>query len=63
MIRRLAEKQIDTNVYGAADAGDKPKRENEQNVKNRVREIKFNAHNQRFVSLLTMYAQMLTYLT
>lgn len=49
VIKMLAEKQIDTNVYGAADAGDRPKKENEQNVKNRAREIRFNAHNQRCV--------------
>ncbi|KZT00942.1 uncharacterized protein LAESUDRAFT_664952 [Laetiporus sulphureus 93-53] len=49
MIRSLAEKRVDTNVYGVVESEDtaKPKRENEQNVKNRAREIKFNAHNQR----------------
>ncbi|KZT67919.1 hypothetical protein DAEQUDRAFT_365617 [Daedalea quercina L-15889] len=48
VIKMLAEKQIDTNVYGSTDAGDtRPKKENEQNVKNRAREIRFNAHNQR----------------
>ena len=38
-----------TLTDGAADAGDRPKKQNEQNVKNRAREIRFNAHNQRFV--------------
>ncbi|KAH9830289.1 Mis12-Mtw1 protein family-domain-containing protein [Rhodofomes roseus] len=48
VIKMLAEKLVDTNVYGATDAADsRPKKENEQNVKNRAREIRFNAHNQR----------------
>ncbi|KAI0925492.1 hypothetical protein AcV5_008214 [Taiwanofungus camphoratus] len=50
VIKLLAEKNIDTNVYRSggerADA-EKPKKENEQNVKNRAREIRFNAHIQR----------------
>lgn len=51
VIRMLAEKKIDTNVYSEADEGDagRPKKENEQNVKNRAREIRFNAHIQRYV--------------
>lgn len=57
VIKMLAEKQVDTNVYGAADAGDRPKKENEQNVKNRAREIRFNAHNQRFVCPCSLCAR------
>ncbi|RDX56966.1 hypothetical protein OH76DRAFT_1491402 [Lentinus brumalis] len=51
LIRMLAEKKVDTNVYGGAGSqnGDaqRPLRENEQNVKNRAREARFNAHIQR----------------
>ncbi|CCM06771.1 uncharacterized protein FIBRA_09069 [Fibroporia radiculosa] len=49
VIKMLAEKQIDTNIYVIDDEPDVvgSKRENEQNVKNRAREIKFNAHIQR----------------
>ncbi|KAH9924106.1 Mis12-Mtw1 protein family-domain-containing protein [Amylocystis lapponica] len=41
VIRMLAEKKIDTNVYGAGNSAEAPvpKKENEQNVKNRAREI------------------------
>lgn len=49
VIRMLADKKIDTNVYSAEDDREpsRPKKENEQNVKNRAREIRFNAHIQR----------------
>ncbi|KAI0749291.1 Mis12-Mtw1 protein family-domain-containing protein [Daedaleopsis nitida] len=51
VIRMLAEKKVDTNVYGGAGSsnGDAqgPLKENEQNVKNRAREARFNAHIQR----------------
>ena len=51
LIRMLAEKKVDTNVYGGAGSqnGDaqRPLKENEQNVKNRAREARFNAHIQR----------------
>ncbi len=51
----LAEKKVDTNVYGGAGSqnGDaqRPLRENEQNVKNRAREARFNAHIQRCAPL------------
>ncbi|PCH39348.1 hypothetical protein WOLCODRAFT_141197 [Wolfiporia cocos MD-104 SS10] len=49
VIQMLAQKKIDTNVYGAEDERDPaiPRKENEQNVKNRARELKFNAHIQR----------------
>ncbi len=55
LIRMLAEKKVDTNVYGGAGSqnGDaqRPLRENEQNVKNRAREARFNAHIQRCAPL------------
>ncbi|EMD31504.1 hypothetical protein CERSUDRAFT_100359 [Gelatoporia subvermispora B] len=50
VIRMLAEKQIDTNVYSPEDASSRPPthlKQNEQNVKNRAREARFNAHIQR----------------
>ncbi|TBU55459.1 Mis12-Mtw1 protein family-domain-containing protein [Dichomitus squalens] len=51
LMRMLAEKKVDTNVYGGAGSqnGDaqRPLRENEQNIKNRAREARFNAHIQR----------------
>ncbi|KAI9061190.1 hypothetical protein FKP32DRAFT_1631862 [Trametes sanguinea] len=50
LIRMLAERKVDTNVYGGAgsQSGDgRPLRENEQNVKNRAREARFNAHIQQ----------------
>ncbi|KAI9000465.1 Mis12-Mtw1 protein family-domain-containing protein [Trametes punicea] len=50
LIRLLAERKVDTNVYGGAgsQSGDgRPLRENEQNVKNRAREARFNAHIQQ----------------
>ena len=51
-MRMLAEKKVDTNVYGGAGSqnGDaqRPAKENEQNVKNRAREARFNAHIQRY---------------
>ena len=51
LMRMLAEKKVDTNVYGAGGSqnGDAqhPLRENEQNIKNRAREARFNGHIQR----------------
>ncbi|KAI0366174.1 hypothetical protein BV20DRAFT_952953 [Pilatotrama ljubarskyi] len=50
LIRMVAERKVDTNVYGGAgsQSGDgRPLRENEQNVKNRAREARFNAHIQQ----------------
>ncbi|KAL6298336.1 Mis12-Mtw1 protein family-domain-containing protein [Sparassis latifolia] len=51
VMKMLAEKKIDTNVYSSGGVSDarvtKPLKENEQNVKNRAREARFNAHNQR----------------
>lgn len=51
VIRMLAEKRVDTNVSGEPGSVPPPERtrENEQNVKNRAREKKFNDHIQRFV--------------
>ncbi len=50
----MAEKKVDTNVYGGAGSqnGDaqRPLKENEQNVKNRTREARFNAHIHRYGS-------------
>lgn len=51
-IRMLAEKKIDTPVYGHGldgQAGGEQKKPNEQNVKNKEREIKFREHIERFV--------------
>lgn len=51
VIRMLAEKKIDTNVFRTdgelRPAPHRPMKENEQNVKNRERERKFNALIQR----------------
>ena len=51
LMRMLAEKKVDTNVYGGGGSqnGDAqhPLRENEQNIKNRAREARFNGHIQR----------------
>ncbi|EIW57165.1 uncharacterized protein TRAVEDRAFT_149392 [Trametes versicolor FP-101664 SS1] len=50
LIRMLAERKVDTNVYGGAgsQSGDgRPLKENEQNVKNRMREARFNGHIQQ----------------
>ncbi len=49
LIRMLAEKKIDTNVYSQSEDSDAPRqlKENEQNVRNRLREVKFNAHIQK----------------
>ncbi|KAH9847254.1 Mis12-Mtw1 protein family-domain-containing protein [Lenzites betulinus] len=50
LIRMIAERKVDTNVYGGAgsQSGDgRPLRENEQNVKNRAREARFNGHIQQ----------------
>ena len=49
LVRMLAERKIDTNVYSEAGEEDEPRqlKPNEQNVRNREREVKFNAHIQR----------------
>ncbi|OJT05504.1 hypothetical protein TRAPUB_3682 [Trametes pubescens] len=50
LIHMLAERKADTNVYGGAgsQSGDgRPLKENEQNVKNRMREARFNGHIQQ----------------
>ena len=51
VIKMLAEKKIDTNVSGKSGSVPPPERtrENEQNVRNRARETKFNEHIQRCV--------------
>lgn len=51
VIRLLAEKKIDTNVSGDSSSVPPPERTraNEQNVRNRARETKFNEHIQRYV--------------
>ena len=43
VIKMLAEKKIDTNVYSPAGTAPQVVKENEQNVKNRAREVKFKA--------------------
>jgi kinetochore protein Mis13/DSN1 len=52
-IRMLAEKKIDTPVYGhgldGQAGGEQKLKPNEQNVKNKEREIKFREHIERFV--------------
>lgn len=53
LIRMLAERKVGTNVYGGAvsQSGDgRPLKENEQNVKNRMREARFNGHTQQCVT-------------
>ncbi|KAH9910123.1 Mis12-Mtw1 protein family-domain-containing protein [Epithele typhae] len=51
LIKMLAEKKVDTNVYGGAGSqtsdGTRALKENEQNVRNRARETRFNGHIQR----------------
>ena len=51
LIKMLAERKVDTNVYGGTGSqngdGSRPLKENEQNVKNRAREARFNGHIQR----------------
>ncbi|KAI1797063.1 Mis12-Mtw1 protein family-domain-containing protein [Ganoderma leucocontextum] len=51
LMRMLAEKKVDTNVYGGGGSqnGDAqhPLQENEQNIRNRAREARFNSHIQR----------------
>ena len=50
IIKMLAEKKVDTNVYGGSGSqsdSNRPLKENEQNVKNRARELRFNGHIQR----------------
>ena len=56
-IRMLAEKRIDTSVYSQAEDGKTVKegvlKPNEQNVKNRAREVTFQQHINRCVSCFT----------
>lgn len=48
VVRMLAEKRIDTNVFSPPeDEVSGQLKENEQNVRNRAREIKFNTHIQK----------------
>ncbi|KDQ52709.1 hypothetical protein JAAARDRAFT_162538 [Jaapia argillacea MUCL 33604] len=67
VIRMLAEKRIDTNVFsvgGVLDGLDVPPkkmRENEQNVKNRAREIKFTEHNERAMAEDQAWGEVATY--
>ena len=52
LIRMLAEKKVDTNVYGGSGSqsdSSRPLKENEQNVRNRAREARFNGLIQRCV--------------
>lgn len=49
VIHLLAEKKIDTNVFSPpGEVASRPLKPNEQNVKNRAREKKFNAHIQKY---------------
>jgi kinetochore protein Mis13/DSN1 len=52
LVRMLAESQIDTNVYSLPADEDRPKqlKPNEQNVRNKEREVRFNAQIQRYVT-------------
>ena len=52
LVRMLAQRKIDTNVYNQPGKNDERRqlKENEQNVRNRAREVKFNAHIQRLVA-------------
>ena len=49
VVRMLAEKKIDTNVYSPPEDAEASRqlKENEANVRNRARELKFNAHIQK----------------
>ncbi|EKM58573.1 uncharacterized protein PHACADRAFT_171852 [Phanerochaete carnosa HHB-10118-sp] len=49
MVRMLAERKIDTNVYNQPGEDGEPKqlKPNEQNGRNKEREVRFNAHIQR----------------
>ena len=51
VVRMLAEKRVDTNVYSPPDDGETSMilKENEGNVRNRAREARFNAHIQKSV--------------
>ena len=51
VIKLLANSQIDTNVFSPPEDTEAPMelRANEQNVKNRAREVRFNAHIQKYV--------------
>lgn len=46
VVRMLAERKIDTNVYSPPEDSEAPKqlKENQENVRNRARELKFNTH-------------------
>lgn len=49
VIKMLAENKIDTNVFSSPDDSEAPVqlKQNEQNVKNKAREVRFNAHIQK----------------
>ena len=49
VLRMLAERKIDTNVYSPPDDAETSRqlKENEENIRNRAREQKFNAHIQK----------------
>ena len=55
VIRLLAEKKVDTNVFSPAGGSKTPQvlKENERNVMNRERETKFNERIQRCVLIVT----------
>jgi kinetochore protein Mis13/DSN1 len=54
LIRKLAEKKIDTSLYNASTASTAaaPRAENAQNVKNRARKVKFTEQIERYVALI-----------
>lgn len=58
VIRMLAEKKIDTNVSGKFASVPPPERTrtNEQNVRNRARETKFNEHIQRYAFYMVSFS-------
>ena len=49
IIRMLAEGKLDTNVFSSPEdpGGPEQLKENEQNVRNKAREVRFNAHIQK----------------
>ena len=49
IIKMLAEGKVDTNVYSPPEDSETPTqlKENEQNVQNRAREVRFNVHIQK----------------
>ena len=54
VIRMLAEKKIDTNVFSPPEeAASRVLKPNEQNIKNRAREKRFNAHIQKYETVDT----------